>query len=615
MIDKIKELIASNDFIKADELINLELKSSFDFSKDDDSIKFNELNKLKDRIILDLLYLESKFSHENFRSTSNNQAQIRSYFFEEKYIEYLDSVEQKVITYNDSIKLDTTVHVLLTPNSITKGDDSIFTFLSEAGLYIDDPSYDGYDQIYLRGYEKNNDVNIKNTVDGLNNILNGVIEDGKETISIHFPHNNASISESALFLTLFSTLTSTTLFLINVETQLNKVINIFWSFDDGDIIKLFKKVITKAKIIKVKSQIVESTLNQLQARVFTKSEKYLKQLRSIANIIEEAEVPILIQGETGVGKSILAKIIHESSKRKGKFVNINCATVQDTLVESTLFGIKKGVATSVSQRDGKIKHAEGGTIFLDEIDRSSRKFRDTILTVIDNKEYIPIGEEKSIKADVRFIYGSNKDFEKLIEEKEFELDFLYRINERTITIPPLRERTEDIEGIIFYILNELNETKGSNIDITSDVISMISKMELKGNIRDLNSIIKYGFYESLNADKFGVISLDYYKDYVISYKNLAEEFYLQLDLAKKLMLNYNPLKEKLRFEEGGKFNLIKDFIMPIFAHVFLNEIYDEKTNSPDKSLAEQICGSSMERGNAATIRKKALDFSSLKKQF
>jgi transcriptional regulator with PAS, ATPase and Fis domain len=280
-----------------------------------------------------------------------------------------------------------------------------------------------------------------------------------------------------------------------------------------------------------------------------------------------------------------------------------------------LFGIKKGIATDVSQKIGKIKIAEGGTLFLDEIDRASRKFRDTILTVIDNKEYSQVGDEQKILADVRFIYGSNKDFRKLIHEKEFESDFLNRIDERIITIPPLRERPEDIEGIISYILKDLNDTKESNIEITNEVLEMISKMELKGNIRDLNKIIRYGFYESLNSDKYGVISLSQYEDYLLSYNNLSEEFYLQIDLAKRLMSNYNSLKEKLKSTENDKFFLIKDFIMPIFAHVFINDIYDEKTNLPNKSLAEQICGSSMERGNAATIKKKESEFENLKKLF
>ena len=144
---------------------------------------------------------------------------------------------------------------------------------------------------------------------------------------------------------------------------------------------------------------------------------------------------------------------------------------------------------------------------------------------------------------------------------------------------------------------------------------MISKMELKGNIRDLNKIIRYGFYESLNSDKYGVISLSQYEDYLLSYNNLSEEFYLQIDLAKRLMSNYNSLKEKLKSTENDKFFLIKDFIMPIFAHVFINDIYDEKTNLPNKSMAEQICGSSMERGNAATIKKKESEFENLKKLF
>ncbi len=580
-------------------------------------LKFDELNKLKDEIMLSLTSTEVKYVKENFRSSSsNNQMPFNPLSYEEKYIAYLNLVEQKIIPYKTLIEQDITVHVLLQPNILPNSDDNIFTFLSEAGLYIDDPNYDGYDQIYLRGYSKNNDVNIKSTIDGLNNILNGLVEDGKENIIIHFPINDYNISESALFLTLFSTLTSMILFLINVETQLNKSLNIYWSFDESNIIDLFKKVITKAKIIKVKSQIAENTVNQLQKRVHTQDEKYTKQLKSIAHIIDEVDVPILILGETGVGKSFLANIIHDASSRKGNFISLNCATVPDQLVESILFGIEKGTASGVSKKDGKIKAAEGGTLFLDEIDRASRKFRDTILTFIDTKEYTPVGIINTlIKADVRLLYGSNKDIQKLIDQKEFEIDFLYRIDNRRINIPPLRDRREDIEKIVEFVLKELNEKKGSDLEITSDVVSMIKQMPLKGNIRDIEKIISYGFYEVLHEDKYGVISQEHFDGYEIEKDILSAEFNQQMELARIFMRNYDNIKDSMNLSQNDKFFLIKDFIMPIFAHIFLNEIYDEKTKSPDKTLSEQICGSSMERGNAATIIKKSEEFKNLQNLF
>jgi len=616
MFDEIKKLIDSEDFIKADELINAELNNSFNLSRDEERVKFDELNKLKDEIMLLLASTEVKYVKENFRSSSSNkQMQFNPLSYEEKYIGYLKIVEKKIFTYKTLIEKDVTVHVLLQPNLPTNGDDNIFTFLSEAGLYIDDPSYDGYDQIYLRGYSKNNDVNIKSTVDGLNNILNGLVEDGKENIIIHFPIDNFKISESALFLALFSTLTSMILFLVNAETQLNKSINIYWSFDESNIIDLFKKVIAKAKIIKVKSQIAENTVNQLQKRVHTQDEKYTKQLKSIAHIIDEVDVPILILGETGVGKSFLANIIHDASSRKGNFISLNCATVPDELVESILFGIKKGTATGVFEKEGKIKAAEGGTLFFDEIDRASRKFRDTILTFIDTKGYTPVGTNTLIKADVRLLYGSNKDIQKLIDQKEFEIDFLYRIDNRRINIPPLRDRREDIEKIVEFVLKVLNEKKGSDLEITSDVVSMIKQMPLKGNIRDIEKIISYGFYEVLHEDKYGVISKEHFDGYSIEKDILSAEFNQQMELARIFMRNYANIKDTMNLNQNDKFFLIKDFIMPIFAHIFLNEIYDDKTKSPDKTLSEQICGSSMERGNAATIIKKAEEFKNLQNLF
>ena len=616
ILNEIKGLIQSENYIKADELISLELKNSFDLSNEKDSAKLKSLHELKDQIIINLFNNEIEPVKENFRSSGDqNQNSLRPQFYEEKYLEYLKTVEQLIMPYKMVIEQDSTVDVLLQPNLIPNSDDNIFTSLSEAGFYIDDPSYEGYDQIYLRGYSKNNDVNIKRTVDGLNNILSGLVEDGKEKIIIHFPIKDEDISESALFLTLFSALTSMILFIINIKAQSNNSTQIYWAFDEQNIIDLFKKVITKAKIIKAKPQIIGREINLLVKRALTKNDKFIKQLESVAHIIDEVDVPILIVGETGVGKSFLAKIIHDTSSRGPKFISVNCATITDELVDSELRGIEKDVASGVMRRTGKIHAAEGGTLFFDEIDRASKKFRNTILTFIDTKYYTPVGAKIPIKADVRIIYGSNKDFQKLIAKEKFEDDFLNRIDERIINIPPLRDRPEDIEGIVENILLDLNEKKGVDIGVSSDVISKLSNLALKGNIRDLNKIIKYGFYDSVYQDKFGVISLSQYDDYSFSNTAISSEIYQLMALAKTLMLNYKFLEEKIDTNDGKTFNLIENLIKPIFAHIFLNEVYQKENLKWREQNSTAIAGSSLEGGERATMKKKSKEFQKILEMF
>ena len=610
MKDKIKELIRNESYIQADELIDKELNQSFDFSSVDDRLKYETLNKMKDEILINLSTRSFGYKVENFRSIKGKiSASIKPQLYEIKYLAYLKELEKALIGVEKTIiEEETVVKIILTPNFIEY--QEYISLLKDAGTKIKTEE----DLYLLRAFNKQNQVIIKRTLDGLHEILYLLIEEGKERISIHLPVNKKDISERALFLVLFSILLNTILFIIDTEIQINRKVQVNWSFDEKDVKDLFQKVIAKAKIFKEENRINENKLEVLKKEVLTENKEYIKQLKAIVNIIDEPDVPILILGESGVGKSYLAKAIHKISNRKGKFISLNGLNFTVDLADSLIFGIEKGTATNVPKRKGKVELAEKGTLFIDEVDRIPKMIRDKLLQFIDTKKYLPVGSEETeeIEADVRLIYGTNKDLHKLVDSGEFEEDFLFRINKRIIKIPSLQERKEDVEKIAYAILEELNIRKNTDIGITSEVISELFDSSLRGNFRTVERIIEHGYYEAKAQDKYGIISSEHYENYIPDeYKNTRELNQLK-SLAKSLMLDYENLKSRLK-KDDDKFLMMENLILPIFAHIFLKEIYQDKSGSWRDKNSLQICGSSASRGKEATIIKREEEYQRIKK--
>lgn len=619
MFDEIDTLIKEMKFEDSLSLIDKQLMKSYDLSVDEQRLEFDELSRLKNDVITSMVQMveeELSTRKDNFRSTSGTtpaQLQPHTQQYEEGYLKFFETIENRIFPFKTIMAQKSRVDVLLQPNLITKNEDHIFTDLSEAGLYIDAPEYDGYDLIYLRGFANNNQIDVSSTVDGLNNILSGLVKDRKEEIIIHFPIKLDGISDSALFLALFASLHSVIWFTINVGNQLNQSLNIYWAFDDDTSTDLFKKVITKAKILKARPAEIKDTIDRISKNACTKDEDYINQFRSVIHILTEKEVPILLIGEMGVGKSRLAKIFHDESKRAGNFISVNCGEITDELAESRIFGIKKGTASSVDKRDGKIKAAEGGTLFFDEIDRSSKKLRDILLTFIETKKYSVVGSNEEVTADVRLIYGSNKDFHKLIREGTFESDFLGRINERILKIPPVRERIDDIPLLVYAVLDELNIEGKTNIDIADDLVSKLSAIVINGNFRDVRNYIKYGYYECKASDRFGIITEEHYKYYSPSEAYLGEEFNQLKNLIKYFMLNIETFKAHYNIPKENDFNMLDNFLMPILANLYEHEVYLEKDYKWKKKHASTIVGMGWRQGETSKLTEKANEYKKLSK--
>ncbi len=212
--------------------------------------------------------------------------------------------------------------------------------------------------------------------------------------------------------------------------------------------------------------------------------------------IAESNCTVLIEGQTGTGKELFARAIHNLSQRKERlFIAVNCSALPDTLLESELFGYKAGAFTDAKKdKPGRFALAEGGTIFLDEIGDVSSTVQVKLLRVLQEKTYEPIGAVSSEKADVRIITASNKNLAELVEQDKFRNDLYYRINVVKLSLPPLKERSEDIPLLINHFLSRFNRIYDKNICCFSDdAMAVLMSYDYPGNIRELENIIEHCF--------------------------------------------------------------------------------------------------------------------------
>ncbi|MBN1574976.1 MAG: sigma 54-interacting transcriptional regulator [Chitinispirillaceae bacterium] len=218
----------------------------------------------------------------------------------------------------------------------------------------------------------------------------------------------------------------------------------------------------------------------------------------IANLplIAESSSTVLLQGESGTGKEVFARSIHDFSHRKDKpFIGVNCGALPENLLESELFGYKKGAFTDAKiDKPGRFASAAGGTILLDEIGDTSPSMQVKLLRVIQDKTYEPLGSRKSEYADVRIIAATNRNLHDMVRRSRFRQDLYYRLNVITLTLPPLRERKEDIPVLVDYFIYELNKKQHKRIrGVEEETMARLMAYDFPGNVRELENTIEHAF--------------------------------------------------------------------------------------------------------------------------
>ncbi|WP_321405165.1 nif-specific transcriptional activator NifA [Maridesulfovibrio sp.] len=213
-----------------------------------------------------------------------------------------------------------------------------------------------------------------------------------------------------------------------------------------------------------------------------------RQLEKVA----PTKATVLLLGESGVGKTLMAKIIHELSDRsKHPFIKVNCASIPENLLESELFGHEKGSFTgAASTRPGRFEEADGGTIFLDEIGEFPMNLQAKLLRVLQEKELERIGSNKTRNIDVRILAATNRDLGVLVERNEFRLDLYYRLNIFPITVPPLRERKEDITGLLNYFIQKMADDYGRKMFFTPAALDSLMIYDWPGNVREMQNLLE-----------------------------------------------------------------------------------------------------------------------------
>jgi DNA-binding NtrC family response regulator len=212
-----------------------------------------------------------------------------------------------------------------------------------------------------------------------------------------------------------------------------------------------------------------------------------------AERVAETKSTVLIMGETGTGKELLARAIHDrSAQRLMPLIKVNCAAIPDTLLESELFGHVRGAFTgAATNKKGKFALADGGTIFLDEIGTMSPSLQAKLLRVLQEREFEPLGAERTQKVDVRVIAATNRDIKRLVEDGRFLEDLFYRLNVIPLVLPPLRERREDIPVLVEHFLHKHAHRSGRKIDeIREEALARLNAYDWPGNVRELENTIE-----------------------------------------------------------------------------------------------------------------------------
>jgi DNA-binding NtrC family response regulator len=266
-------------------------------------------------------------------------------------------------------------------------------------------------------------------------------------------------------------------------------------------------------------------------------------MRAIFQYIEAISLsphPVLITGETGVGKELVAKAIHLLSKRKGSFVPVNVAGLDDNVFADTLFGHRKGAFTGADQaRSGLVEQASGGTLFLDEIGDLSPASQIKLLRLLQDGEFFPLGSDVGKRSDARVLVATNQDLQALQDLGKFRKDLYYRLYAHHIHIPPLRERREDLTILVDYFLDKASETlRKKKPTPPRELFTLLSTYPFPGNIRELQSMI----LDAVSSHRSGKLSMDVFKSYIrqnqptvdTDFKNLLQRENISVSFPEQL---------------------------------------------------------------------------------
>jgi len=262
------------------------------------------------------------------------------------------------------------------------------------------------------------------------------------------------------------------------------------------VAQLIAQTVRLENLISAERQEKESLRMELKAKYrlgnLIGSSKAMQEVFRTVLKVAKSRATVLLRGESGTGKELIAKAIYSHSERADKpFIKVNCAAIPENLLESEFFGHEKGAFTgAITTKKGKFEHADGGTIFLDEVAELAPQLQSKLLRVLQEREFERVGGNKTISVDVRLIAATNRDLESAMSSGNFREDLYYRLNVVPIFLPALRERLEDIPILIEYFLTHFNKENGRSVSLDVKTLETLTKYNWPGNVRELENSIE-----------------------------------------------------------------------------------------------------------------------------
>lgn len=359
------------------------------------------------------------------------------------------------------------------------------------------------------------------------------------------------------------------------ETRTGKkvLVSAYPFFQNGELVRTysFSRDITEVETLKRRNEQVAEAFEYYK-REFEEIKKfkflYLKsrkmtQVMEIVSKVANLDVTVLIEGESGVGKNQIAYSLHnQSSRSKEPFIEVNCAAIPESLFESELFGYEEGAFTGAKRggEKGSFELASSGTLFLDEIAEIPLRLQAKLLSVLQSRKITRVGGHKVINTNCRIICATNQDLKQLVKEKKFREDLYYRIDVIRITVPPLRERRDEIEGLIYEFIDEFNLKYNLNKRFSPQMIAWLCQQQWPGNVRELRNYVERTIVTSnediINMEPAGIqgndnvnniVPLNCYmesieREYI---KRMYEKFPNSIALAKALNISQSTANRKI----------------------------------------------------------------------
>jgi DNA-binding NtrC family response regulator len=264
-------------------------------------------------------------------------------------------------------------------------------------------------------------------------------------------------------------------------------------FDPEELSQMIHKIVAQQELLRENVLLRRLIKREYHFRDLVTKSHAMQEIFELAKTAARSQSTILILGESGTGKELLARAIHaESPRADGPFVAVSCAALTETLLESELFGYEKGAFTgAAAQRRGKFELARGGTLFLDEIGDVNTKLQMDLLRVLEERRFYRVGGNEPIEVDARIIAATNRDLKKAVSEGHFREDLFYRLNVIPITLPPLRERKEDIPLLVQHFIERLDAETGRKVDgLSTEAMDALAEHDWPGNVRELRNVLE-----------------------------------------------------------------------------------------------------------------------------